>query len=248
MKGIRRQYLHVAIFNTVRNGRKSWPGSCHFRKEWVVDIEENGFSVGGDVVVKPAFCRHHALKAAEAQEMGLADVGDEAVVWVCDFHQLCDVVGMVGSHLDYRQFGVVPDGKQGQGHTYVIVQVAFCRRDAVLAGENLTYEFLRRSFSVGSRKSYDSQTFAFDQAVLPVMMGQSLERRKGIRHGDYAAVSARISAALLHNCIRRPCLQGLERIFIAVKIFTFQREEKFTAVYAPAVRSDARAGAEDVIQ
>ena len=180
--------------------------------------------------------------------MGLADVGDEAVVRISDFHQLCDVVGMVGTHLDYRQFRILTDGEQGQGHTDVIVQVAFCRRDAVFAGQHLAYEFLRGGLAVGSRKSYDSQALAIYHTVIPVIAGQSFQRLQGVRHGDYAAVAPRVAAPLLDHGICRPCLQGLERIFIAVEILSSQCEEKLSSAYAPAVRSDARAGAEDVIQ
>ena len=85
--------------------------------------------------------------------MGLAHVGNEAVVRTGYYHQLFYVAGMRSTHLDDRDFGFGGHLEQAQGHSYIVVQIALGGGYAVLGAEHSRHEFLGGGLAVGAGKA-----------------------------------------------------------------------------------------------
>ena len=92
--------------------------------------------------------------------MGLSDIGNQAIVGMGDLDQTDYVAGMAGSHFDQAYLSLFIEGKQGQWHSYVIVQIALSGGNPVACGKHGPYQFLCSGLAVGAGKGYDRQSAA----------------------------------------------------------------------------------------
>ena len=144
--------------------------------------------MGIDIIIKLALGALDAFEAAEAEQVRLADVGDDAVVGLADLHQLRNVVGMVCAHLNDSQLGSRRYLQQGKRHPDVIVEITFGGNDIVLGGKHGTDKFLGRGLAVGPGDT-DYSKMLISKHMLPMIAGQVLQCPKRVRNRNDAAAA-----------------------------------------------------------
>ena len=131
-----RQYLNLIIFNAVWNKDHARAAFRHRYQVSIISIDKNFPVMGGHIVVERSLGLFNAVKGTESQEMGLADIGDYAVVRLAHLHEFFNVIRMAGTHFDHGYFSPGTNGEQGQRNADIIVQIALgclhielCRKD-----------------------------------------------------------------------------------------------------------------------
>ena len=105
----------------------------------VVDIDKRLVSSASKVVVQFAFSHLYAFETAETKEMCLTHIGYESEIRQCDIHQFLYVTRMACPHLHYSKLGIGTDAQQGERHTDIVVEIAFCGEDIVFYRQDFTY-------------------------------------------------------------------------------------------------------------
>ena len=131
-----RQYLNLIIFNAVWNKDHARAAFRHRYQVSIISIDKNFPVMGGHIVVERSLGLFNAVKGTESKEMGLADIGDYAVVRLAHLHEFFNVIRMAGTHFDNGNFHIRSKGKNGQRNADIIVQIALgglhielCRKD-----------------------------------------------------------------------------------------------------------------------
>ena len=191
----------------------------------------------GEPVVELSLGLFHALETAEAHQMGLAHVGDEAVRRLAYPGQGGDIVGMVRAHLHDGDVRVRADAQDGQGHADVVVQVALGGRDREVGGQDLADEFLGGRLPVRAGQADDR-----DVQVLPMAGRQLLEGLERIREPEQPGVVP--LDIVVHDGVGGAGLEGLRSIGVPVERLPFQGDEKLAGLQGPGVRIHAVRGEE----
>ena len=182
-----RQDLGALIVNAVAEGMAGLLGR-HFPQVGIVLVQEDErAAVRAEPVVELPFRGLDALEGAEAQQVRPADVGDQAVVRLADFHKLGDIVGVVGAHLDHGDLRVGGDGQQRKRHADVVVEIALRGRDAVFLRQHGGDEVLGGGLAVRARQAEHGQ-FAVPhvRAVPDGQLLQGLERVRDLNKSGFA--------------------------------------------------------------
>ena len=87
--------------------------------------------------------------------MCLAAVGDEAMCRQCNLAVRCDFSDVVCSHLDHDCFCVIFDFENSDGHSNVIIQVAFRCISSKICRKNSMNQFFGCCFTVTARDGYE---------------------------------------------------------------------------------------------
>ena len=119
--------------------------------------------------------------------MGLADIGDYAVVRLAHLHEFFNVIRMAGTHFDHGYFSPGTNGEQGQRDADIIVQITLGGLHIEFCGKHSTDEFLGRSLAVGPGDPYYGEPWRTH--ILTVMAGQCLQCLQCGRNRDDAASS-----------------------------------------------------------
>ena len=221
----------------------------HFPQVGIVLVQEDErAAVRAEPVVELPFRGLDALEGAEAQQVCAAHVGDQAVVRLADFHELGDVVGMVGTHLDHGHLRVGGDGQQRERHADIIVEIALRGRDAVFLRQHGGDEVLGGGLAVRARQAEHGQ-FAVPH-VRAVPDGQLLQGLERVRNADQTRFASplivipgltRNLCILVHHRPGGAGFQRLERVVVPVEILSPEGEEDLSAADRPAVGRDLAA-------
>ena len=182
-----RQYLNLIIFNAVWNKNHARAALRHRHQIRITSIDKNLPVMGGHIVIEGSLGLFHAVEGTESQKMGLADIGDYAVVRLAHLHEFFNVIRMAGTHFDHGNFHIRSKGKNGQRNADIIVQIALSGLHIELCGKHSTDEFLGRSLAVGPGDPYYGEPWRTH--ILTVMAGQCLQCLQCGRNRDDAASS-----------------------------------------------------------
>ncbi len=233
-----RQDLRVLIRNAVAEGMAGLLRG-HFPQVGVILVQEDErASVAAEPVVKLTFGGLDAFEGTETQQVGTADVGDQAVVRSADLDELGDVVGVAGPHFDDGNLRPGRDGQQRQGHADVVVEIALRGRDTVFPGQDGGNEVLGRGLAVGAGQA-DHRQFPLPY-VRTVPDGQFAQRGERVFDPDQSFVMADLRV-MIHDRPGGAGIQRLEGVVVSVEILSAQGEEDFPAPDGPAVGGDAAA-------
>ena len=94
------QYFRPLIAQSVRDQLQVRTFFRHPAQVGIIGVDESLVCCPLYVVVQFAFCLLYALKAAESEQMGLADIGDQTEIRKAHRYQFLYVTGMTGSHFD----------------------------------------------------------------------------------------------------------------------------------------------------
>ncbi len=214
----------------------------HFPEVGVILIEEDDrTALSAQPFVQLALGGLDALEGAESQQVGASHVGDQAVVRPADLHQLGDVVGMAGAHLDHGDLRVRGDGQQRKGHADVVVEIALRGGHAVFLREHGRDEVLGGGLAVGPGQADDGQLAVAHVGAVPD--GQVAQGRERILHADQPVILS-LPKDLRIRIDHRPGgpgFQRLQRIIVPVEILSPQGEEDLSPADGPAVGRHAPA-------
>ena len=121
--------------------------------------------------------------------MGLADVGDDAVVGFADLHELGNVVRVACAHFDNGNLSVRRDFQQRKRDAYVIVQITFRGDGPETSREDSPEQFLSGGLAVRPGYSYDCQMVAFAENIFAMIAGKCLQLCQCVVRLDDAAAS-----------------------------------------------------------
>ncbi len=203
---------------------------CLFCKNGVVGIDEGGAPFGREVAVKFCFSLDNTLKAAEAFEVGAAHIGDKAEVGVGDATEVGYLARMAGPHLYDGNLCVGGDGKEREGHTEVVVEVAGGGVGAVAFGQDGVDKLLGGGFAVGASDAYER-----DGELAAVACGQLLQGGKHVGHHNAAIVHLVLRVADDAQC--GALLQCLGREDVAVEGLPTEGKENAAGGNLPRVGS-----------
>ena len=141
--------------------------------------------MSGDIVVEGSLGLFHAVKGTESQEMGLADIGDYAVVRLAHFHEFFNVIRMAGTHFDYSDFSLRTNGKQGERNADIIVQIALGSLHIELCRKDGANKFLGGGLAVSTGNPYYRKSRRTD--IFAMMACKCLQCRQCGRDRDNAA-------------------------------------------------------------
>ena len=215
------------------------PGSYGFQVRVVIVQEDGASAFPAQVVIQFSLGAHHSLKGAEALQVCLAYVGDEAVVGFGYFHQFADVAGVVGSHFHYGQLVLGLHAQQGKRYADVVVQVALGVEHVDVFGQYGGNQFFRGCLSVGAGNA--QQGDAQGAAVQP---GQLLQGLQAVVDKQVARVAGRHMLGAVDHGVCTACLQRFGGKGIAIEVFAFQGNEQGTCGAVAAVGCHTFAGTE----
>ncbi|MNE84278.1 hypothetical protein D3C80_1811690 [compost metagenome] len=109
--------------------------------------------------------------------MSLPYIIDEAKIGFCYRTVKSDFFLVIGPHLYNSHFCVFPDFKDGQRHTYMIVQVAFCSIGTIPGRQHFSHQFFGRCLTVGTGNGNKR-----DSELTSMMQGQLLQGLQHICH------------------------------------------------------------------
>ena len=156
---------------------------CLCGENVVVGIDESGAPFGGEMSVQLGLGLDNTLKAAKSFEVGAAHVGDKAEVGVGDAAERLNFARMVGTHLNDGNLCVGGDGKEREGHSEVVVEVAGGGVGAVAFGQYGVDKLLGGGLAVGARDAYHG-----DGELVAVVRGQLLQGQQHVLHHHAAGI------------------------------------------------------------
>ncbi len=165
----RRKNLHPFACDPVFDSFDPFPRFGHLGQDGIVRIQEYASVVCVNIVIELPLGFLDAVEGAETQQMGLTDVGDEAVVRLADHAETADVVRMAGAHFDDGKLGSGVDFQQGKGHADIVIQIAFSGRDTVACREHLRDQILRGGLAVRTGQADDRQPLPVHKRPLAVL-------------------------------------------------------------------------------
>ena len=203
----------------------------------VVGIDEDeAVLAGAEEVVEFALGLDDALERAEALQVRLPHIGDEAAGRFSRLGQRLDVARVAGAHLDDGYLVVAVQPEEGLGHTHVVVEVALGEEHVVFLLKHGCHEFLGCGLAVGARDADDGDV------ELPAMLaGQGLEGLQAIVNEDEAFLILCIMCALciVHNGVGTALFEGGDCEFVTVESLAFKGEEDGALGAVAAVSRDA---------
>ena len=229
--------------------------AAHFAELFIVPHDECGAVVAAEEVEEFALAFFYAFGAAEAFEMGLADVGDDAMGGEGVFTITFDLLLVVGAHFDDGQLGVGADGEEGEGDADMVVEVALGGVGTKGGGEDGVDELFSGRFSIAA--SYGEEWYV---ELLSVMEGELLQGLQGVGDEDEPIVGSRTGAQdrgaqpvrrkglLVDDGVGGAPFQGLDGELVAVEVGAFQGEEEVAGAQLAGIRLDGGVEEIDIIE
>ena len=202
-------------------------------------IDEDHAAIGSNALVEFRLGSNDAFERTKAQQMRLANIGDESEVGMNDGAKFSDVHRVIGTHLDDGKFMLGLHLKEGQRHTDLIVQIAFGGQHVELLTQHRADQFLGRCLSVCSRDANDLDGTLPVAELLAMIGSQLLKCGEHIGHEE--------SSLLLATCIinhgkRSTFLEHFIHIGIAIETLSLQRKEDLPGLDLAAVGGDVGMG------
>ena len=202
---------------------------------WIVVVDEGCATQFAEEIVEFAFGADDTLERAEAQQVSLTHVGDDAEVGQDNLHQRFDFSWMVGSHLDDGDIVLLGELQEGFGHADVIVEVPLRVEHVIFLLQHRGDEFLCRGLAVGAGDADDRRA-----QMDTVILGELLEGLQHVINQDEPLVAFFGMFLLVDNGIRRSLFQRHFGIGIAVEGFTLQGKKHRTLWHIAAIGRDGR--------
>ena len=172
----------------------------------------------------------NVLPATQTFNMGIANIGNDAHIRLSQAGQIIDLSRLIHSHLQNADLCGGVQTENGHGHSNVVVEVALGFKDLILGRQHRRDHILGGSLAYAACHAYDR-----DPETPLIPGGQITQGPLGIPDldvelaGDIAVPAARRQTA------RRPVLQSLVQISMAVKAFPHQGNEQRPGMDRPAV-------------
>ena len=152
--------------------------------------------------------------------MRFPDIGDESAIGLHDFAQLRDFARVIGASFDHGEIVFGAQTEQREGHTDMIVEVAFGVEHLEFLAEHRGNEFFGGGFAVGAG---DLQHRGVEHTAV---VG-----RQFLQYGKYVVdkKATRIFYShfgIVHHSVGATVGQGVECKGVAVELVAAQREEK----------------------
>ena len=141
------------------------------------------------------------FERAEAQEVRLPYVGDDAKIGLCNVHQFLDVARMAGSHLYHTHLVLLLQPQQGKGHADGIVQIALRIENVEFLAKHGSNELFGCGFAIGASDADEGS------AQLSAMMAcQGLQGLKTVFHQRIALVIGLEISGVVNHYMTAACL------------------------------------------
>ncbi len=170
------------------------------------------------------------LEAAETLKVCAAHVGDKAEVGVGDATESLNFARMVGTHLDDGNLCIGGDGKEREGHSEVVVEVAGGGVGAVAFGQDGVDKLLGGGLAVGAGNAYEG-----DRELAAVVSGELLKGGEHVWHHDAAVIDFVLRVADDAKC--GTLFQCLGREGVAVEGLPTEGKENAAGGNLPRVGS-----------
>ena len=210
----------------------------------IVGIVEGQATGLAQIVVKFALGLLHPFEGAEAQNVRLAHVGDQAAGGLGDLHQRGDLARGGRAQLDHGRARPGVDAEEGERHADMVVQVAVGINGFVLAGHHGAHQFLRGGLAVGAGDADHG-----DIELAAVVGGQILQRFQHVFNQIAFALAGldALQRGAVHHRDAGALFEGLHGEVVAVKGLAFEGEEHRTFRDGAAVGGDAAALLEEFV-
>lgn len=163
-------------------------------------------------IVKLALGSYDAFERAEALEVRLAHIGDDAVVGFHNVDKGLYLTWVVGSHLHHCNIVLRTELQQCFGHANMVVEITLRIEYAELLGEHGGDEFLGGGFAIGSRHTNDAGAQA-----AAVIIGQKLQCAQNIIDQDDVPVGGISELRLVNHSVCTALLQGSSGVCVAIE-------------------------------
>ena len=152
--------------------------------------------------------------------MCFADIGDDAAVGRDDVAEQCDFSNVVGTGFDDSKFVFLREAEQREGHTDVVVEIAFGVEHIESLGEHGSHEFFGCGLAVSA---CDLKNWGFE---LSTMVGsQYLKGCERVVHQDATFVLLG-NVDVVYHCVGTSSFEGLECKLVAIETSTFEGEKQ----------------------
>ena len=148
-------------------------------EKFVGRIDEEPAFLGENMVIQGAFRGNDILIRAETFQVGMSDIGNDSIIRIGDVTKHFNFTRVVGAHLHDAELGIFIHGKQGEGYSDMIVQIALRGRHLIFAGQDGMAEFLCRGLSVGTGNAENR-----DAEPATVVMCQFLQALQCVRNQE----------------------------------------------------------------
>ena len=202
-------------------------------------IDEDHAAIGSHTLVKFGLGSNDAFERTEAQQMRLADIGDESEVGMNDGAEFGNVHRVVGTHLDDGKFVLRLHLEEGQRHADLIVQIAFGGQHVELSTKHRADQFLGRGLAIRSSDANDLNGTLPVAELLAMMGSQLLECGEDIGHEERSLLTA---ACIIDDSKRSTLCKHLIHIGIAIETLALQCKEDLPRLNLAAIGGDAGMG------
>ena len=232
----------------IGDGFQPLPGSGHLDKVRIGTAHKGLPAMRLEIIVQLALGLLYPIKRAEAQQVGLAHIGDESQVRLAYRHEMGDIVGMAGPHFNHGKLGPRINFQHRERDADIVVQVSLGRGHDIFGREDGADQLLGGRLAVGAGQAHDGETFPRYKGMFTMVTGQGLKGLQGVRYGNQAFVARcrRFRGSIDHGK-SGPFFQGGYRIGIAIEILPFQGEKQFSALQGAAIGRHPRAAEEQRI-
>lgn len=153
-------------------------------------------------------------------EVSESYVGNESMVGCSDVSESIYFSRVVCTHFDDGDVVFVCELQEGDGDTYMVVEVALGVKDVIFGGKDGGEEFFSGCFSVGAGDGEDGGV-----EFLSVEVCELLESGEAVVDEDIAFVVVDVGGWLVDDGVRAALLEGVVGERVAVEVFAFKGEE-----------------------
>ena len=195
----------------------------------VVGVDDR-HTVGGEARKELTLAACDAFARAEAFEVSVASLGDDAERRFGEPGQQRDLASRAGTHLDHRRAVLAAQFQQRQRHADVVVEVALGRQHRSARGHHRGEQLLRRGLAVAAGHANDGQV-----EIRAPAGSELLQADQRVGHHDLR--DRRVDAAR-HQRTDRALAGGLGDEVVRVEALAPQGREEITGLHRARIADD----------